>query len=83
MILILPLYLGLLGIWASLPAAELVSFVLTTAWVLYEMRNFRHRAPAKVIPEHKLLGTGPEPAPSRGTGGDQSSRKYRDRPCGR
>lgn len=68
MIVILPLYLGLLGIWVSLPAAELVSFILTTAWVIHEVRAFRRHSPPIPIPEHDSLATGPEPASSRGTG---------------
>ncbi|MDK1020797.1 MAG: MATE family efflux transporter [Candidatus Hydrogenedentes bacterium] len=68
MILILPRYLGLLGIWVSLPVAELVSVILTTAWVIYEMRAFRPQPPPIYVPEHESLDTGPEPASSRGTG---------------
>ncbi len=67
MVLILPLYLGLLGIWVSLPAAELVSFILTAAWVVHEMRTFRHRSPT--APEHESSAAGPEPASPPETGG--------------
>ena len=69
MILILPYYFGLLGIWVSLPAAEFVSVILTAAWVTHEMRGLRSGLPPESVSEEEALATEPEVASPREAGG--------------
>ena len=42
-ILILPHYLGLLGIWIAIPTADFCSSVLTGTWLLFELRHLQQR----------------------------------------
>ena len=46
-VLILPRFLGLDGLWAAFPAADLCSSLITAAWLAAELRHLRSRA-AKV-----------------------------------
>ncbi|HDP90340.1 MAG TPA: MATE family efflux transporter [Thioalkalivibrio sp.] len=48
--LLLPLWLGLGGIWWSFPAADGLSVVVTAVWVRHEMRLLRGHASAHEVP---------------------------------
>jgi len=49
LLLILPLRFKLAGIWASFPVADLLSVIVTSAWVLAEMRRLeRHPVRAEI-----------------------------------
>ena len=42
-VLILPRFLGLDGVWASIPTADFASSVLTGIWLLFELRHLDQR----------------------------------------
>ena len=42
--IILPKFIGLDGIWASMPLADLISCVVSASMMLYHMRKFRRNS---------------------------------------
>ena len=60
LIMILPRYFGLNGLWASFPIADFVSTLLTVTWVLVEVRGLSRMKEAAESPNQPVA----EPAAS-------------------
>lgn len=56
LILILPRHFGLAGLWAAFPLADCASVVLTSIWVIHEIRALTRRPlPPLAVPEEGVL----------------------------
>lgn len=48
---LLPLILGLNGVWLSIPVSDFLSIAITTGWMLKEIKNFDKSIKPKIIPQ--------------------------------
>jgi len=61
-VMILPRWLGLDGVWTAIPAADLLSSVLTGCWLFIELRHLDRRQLQARAAEPPALLLGEEPA---------------------
>ena len=48
-VLILPVFLGIDGVWLSVPVADVLSIIMTGTWLLMEVKSFKNQVEIKTI----------------------------------